>query len=291
MSCLVIGQNPARDGPVDTGWIRNSTLVLAALPSFGLIASMAQRERKPPAAASIPVAFPPSVDPVLESLRHLLQHASDPSARSSRPIIGWEPVDPLTWGKSILVRLKRFEGTFVRAVEVVHPLPLRLSLASLSEKKKKKAAEAVKRQAKVFRSAARALKEIQRELSRSLPDFYYDDGSYWDPPIDHALKLVGAAAYAVAKSVIPARRRGAPKKPYSLWVPMMEHLVSNGFTTGDLADLILASNEDWRAPPCPDFVARYTDHDKRDGPGSGRQKLIKRLDRLWIESGLPPRRT
>jgi hypothetical protein len=44
-----------------------------------------------------------------------------------------------------------------------------------------------------------------------------------------------------------------------------------------LADLILASNDDWRRPPCRAFVDRYLLEGSQEGVGGGRERLLVRL--------------
>lgn len=54
----------------------------------------------------------------------------------------------------------------------------------------------------------------------------------------------------------------------------LDQLKEKGFRDKDLADLILASNGDWRKPPCPNFTWRWSDN-SRTGKGGGRVLLME----------------
>ncbi len=61
------------------------------------------------------------------------------------------------------------------------------------------------------------------------------------------------------------------------WRLVMEKLHSDKFTWGEIADVVLNSNRDWQAKPCPDLVRQYTE--VLDG-SDGRERLIDRLKKL-----------
>lgn len=70
------------------------------------------------------------------------------------------------------------------------------------------------------------------------------------------------------------KKAGRDKNYYNmLAMAKLEELKKEGsFTDAELAELILSSNTDWNARPCPSFVAHY--QDKKDWQGEGKARLL-----------------
>lgn len=68
--------------------------------------------------------------------------------------------------------------------------------------------------------------------------------------------------------------RGRPGRTLFLWEELDQQLDGLGFTSGDRADLVIASTTDWEPQPCPDYKPWLPD---APASSSGRTRLLQDL--------------